>query len=152
MSNQDFAIQVIRKLPGEASVMDMAQELELSAGIVPRPRVVTVGSFPDEAGPTVAERNGGVQSAHSFVPAGAVYHLEAPAQPVKPVSSPRPSIGTATSKRRASPKPSKPAVAPAAPAAANQASTSASAAPGSFFAKPHGPFSRVTKPPRHAAP
>lgn len=77
MSNQDFAIQVIRKLPGEASVMDMAQELELSAGIVPRPRVVSGGSLPDEAGPTVAERNGGVPSAHRFVLAGAVYHLEA---------------------------------------------------------------------------
>lgn len=77
MSNQDFAIQVIRKLPGEASVMDMAQELELSVGIVPRPRVITVGSLPDEVAPTVAERNGGVQSAHRFVPAGAVYHLEA---------------------------------------------------------------------------
>ena len=33
MSNKDFAIDVIRKLPAEASLMDMAQELELIAGI-----------------------------------------------------------------------------------------------------------------------
>ena len=33
MSNKDFAIEVIRKLPEEASLLDMAQELELIAGI-----------------------------------------------------------------------------------------------------------------------
>jgi predicted transcriptional regulator len=33
MSNKEIAIEVIRKLPDEASLSDIAQELELVAGI-----------------------------------------------------------------------------------------------------------------------
>jgi predicted transcriptional regulator len=33
MSSKDIAIEVIRKLPDEASLMDIAQELEFVAGI-----------------------------------------------------------------------------------------------------------------------
>lgn len=50
---------------------------KLVAAIVPKPLVVTGWSLPDEAGATDAERNGGSQSAHLAVPAGAVYYFEA---------------------------------------------------------------------------
>ena len=50
---------------------------KLVAAIIPKPLVVTGWSLPDEAGATDAERNGGAQSTHLAVPAGAVYYFEA---------------------------------------------------------------------------
>lgn len=51
--------------------------VKLVAAIIPKPLVVTGWSLPDAAGATDAERDGGAQSAHLAVPAGAVYYFEA---------------------------------------------------------------------------
>lgn len=49
----------------------------LVSAIVSKPLVVTGWSLPDEGGASESERNGGAQSAHLAVPAGAVYYFEA---------------------------------------------------------------------------
>ena len=50
---------------------------KLVSAIVSKPLVVTGWSLPDEGGANDSERNGGAQSAHLAVPAGAVYYFEA---------------------------------------------------------------------------
>lgn len=50
---------------------------KLVSAIVSKPLVVTGWSLPDEGGANDSERNGGAQSTHLAVPAGAVYYFEA---------------------------------------------------------------------------
>jgi hypothetical protein len=52
-------------------------KVKLIAAIVPKPLLVTGWALPDEHGETESERNGGAQSIHLAVPAGAVYYFEA---------------------------------------------------------------------------
>ena len=61
--------QRVRQQPGIAA--------RLVASLIPKPLVVSGWALPDEAGGTEAERNGGAQSTHLAVPAGAVYYFEA---------------------------------------------------------------------------
>jgi hypothetical protein len=50
---------------------------QLVAAIVPKPVVVTGYAMADESNEVESERNGGAQSTHLAVPAGAVYYFEA---------------------------------------------------------------------------
>ena len=50
---------------------------KLVAAIIPKPIVVTGWALPDDHGETESERQGGAQSTHLAVPAGAVYYFEA---------------------------------------------------------------------------
>jgi hypothetical protein len=60
-------------------VADKAEPIaaKLVAAVVPKPIVVSGWALPNETGETAAERNGGAQSTHLAVPAGAVYYFEA---------------------------------------------------------------------------
>lgn len=60
-------------------------QAKLVAAAVPKPLVVTGWALPDEHGEIESERNGGAQSTHLAVPAGAVYYFEAdsPAEAAK---------------------------------------------------------------------
>ena len=49
---------------------------KLVAAIIPKPLVVTGWALPDEQGVNEGERDGGAQSTHLAVPAGAVYYFE----------------------------------------------------------------------------
>jgi hypothetical protein len=52
-------------------------DAQLVAAIVPKPTVITGFALPDENNERETERNGGAQSSHLAVPAGAIYYFEA---------------------------------------------------------------------------